>query len=189
MRHVSLCQLWDSLRRVGPCGLRCTRGLMHEHAHVLQHMSYTHLLVHGWQVPHITDKGPAGHHPQQVIDHTVLGTVPESISKLWVILKSKKINKSIIYKRAVKNSNAWVTCWEKRNRDVCTLMATGYMVDPISKLPFLNIMTDVLLTQVPVKTIHCEITGDWAVWALSKPTWSSCSFVIAQWSNCHWAVS
>lgn len=28
-------------------------------------------------------------------------------------------------------------------------MATGYMVAPISKLPFLNIMTDVLLMQVP----------------------------------------
>lgn len=28
-------------------------------------------------------------------------------------------------------------------------MATGYMVDPTSKLPFLNIMTDVLLMQVP----------------------------------------
>lgn len=31
-------------------------------------------------------------------------------------------------------------------------MATGYIVAPISKLPFLNIMTDVLLTQVPVET-------------------------------------
>jgi len=30
-----------------------------------------------------------------------------------------------------------------------TLMATGYIVDPTSKLPFLNIMTDVLLMQVP----------------------------------------
>lgn len=31
-------------------------------------------------------------------------------------------------------------------------MATGYIVAPISKLPFLNIMTDVLLMQVPVET-------------------------------------
>lgn len=31
-------------------------------------------------------------------------------------------------------------------------MATGYIVPPISKLPFLNIMTDVLLTQVPAET-------------------------------------
>lgn len=30
-------------------------------------------------------------------------------------------------------------------------MATGYMTAPISKLPFLNIMTDVLLMQVPDK--------------------------------------
>lgn len=29
-------------------------------------------------------------------------------------------------------------------------MATGWIVPPISKLPFLNIMTDVLLIQVPV---------------------------------------
>lgn len=35
--------------------------------------------------------------------------------------------------------------------DFSTLMATGYIVPPISKLPFLNIMTDVLLTQVPVE--------------------------------------
>lgn len=35
-----------------------------------------------------------------------------------------------------------------------TLMATGYIVPPISKLPFLNIMTDVLLTQVPAETRH-----------------------------------
>lgn len=39
-------------------------------------------------------------------------------------------------------------------------MATGYIVAPISKLPFLNIMTDVLLTQVPVETRHGEIKGD-----------------------------
>lgn len=32
-----------------------------------------------------------------------------------------------------------------------TLIATGYIVPPISKLPFLNIMTDVLLMQVPVR--------------------------------------
>ena len=32
-----------------------------------------------------------------------------------------------------------------------TLIATGYIVPPISKLPFLNIMTDVLLMQVPCK--------------------------------------
>ena len=31
-----------------------------------------------------------------------------------------------------------------------TLMATGYIVPPISKLPFLNIITEVLLMQVPV---------------------------------------
>lgn len=31
-----------------------------------------------------------------------------------------------------------------------TFIVTGYIVPPISKLPFLNIMTDVLLMQVPV---------------------------------------
>lgn len=32
---------------------------------------------------------------------------------------------------------------------VGTLMATGYTVQPTSKLPFLNIITDVLFMQVP----------------------------------------
>lgn len=49
--------------------------------------SDSHLLMHGWQVPDIADEGPAGHHPQQVTDHAVLGAVPESISELWVILR------------------------------------------------------------------------------------------------------
>lgn len=64
---------------------------------------HTHLLVHGWKVPDITDEGPAGHHPQQVTDHAVLGTVPESISKLWVILgKDTKIHRSAVRNRIVK---------------------------------------------------------------------------------------
>lgn len=50
----------------------------------------THLLVHSRHVPHVAHDGPAGHHPQQVTDHAILGAVPESISKLWVILKIKK---------------------------------------------------------------------------------------------------
>lgn len=47
----------------------------------------THLLMHSGHVPHVAHDGPAGHHPQQVTDHAILGAVPESISKLWVILK------------------------------------------------------------------------------------------------------
>lgn len=54
---------------------------------------HTHLLVHGRQVPDITDEGPAGHHPQQVTDHAVLGAVPESISELWVILRKENTHK------------------------------------------------------------------------------------------------
>lgn len=42
-----------------------------------------------------------------------------------------------------------------------TLIATGYIVPPISKLPFLNIMTDVLLMQVPA--------GDKKVTRLPQP--------------------
>lgn len=53
-------------------------------------LCHTHLLVHGWQVPHVTDEGPAGHHPQNVTDHAILRTVPEGISKLWVILRKDK---------------------------------------------------------------------------------------------------
>lgn len=65
----------------------CTHGFM---SCVCLHISarHTHLLVHGWQVPDITDDCPAGHHPQQVADHAMLRTVPESISKLWVILRN-----------------------------------------------------------------------------------------------------
>jgi len=39
---------------------------------------------------------------------------------------------------------------------VDTLIATGYIVPPISKLPFLNIMTDVLLIQVPKMNTKTE---------------------------------
>jgi len=46
--------------------------------------------VHGRQVPDVEDQGPAGHHPQQVTDHAVLGTVPESVSELWVVLRENK---------------------------------------------------------------------------------------------------
>ena len=37
----------------------------------------------------------------------------------------------------------------RKHAEALTLMATGYTVQPISKLPFLNIITDVLLMQVP----------------------------------------
>lgn len=44
------------------------------------------------------------------------------------------------------------TCNEMtQGEDSITLIATGYIVPPISKLPFLNIMTDVLLMQVPAE--------------------------------------
>lgn len=105
----------------------------------------THLLMHSGHVPHVAHDGPAGHHPQQVADHAVLGAVPESISKLWVILKIKKTTTLKCWGKTEwkKVSQVW---WNYR-----TFMATGYMVAPISKLPFLNIMTDVLLMQVPEK--------------------------------------
>lgn len=45
-----------------------------------------HLLVHGGQVPDVADQGPAGHHPQQVVDHAVLGAVPKGVSKFGVVL-------------------------------------------------------------------------------------------------------
>lgn len=111
--------------------------------------SDTHLLVHGRQVPDVTDEGPAGHHPQQVTDHAVLGAVPESISKLYVILRKVQKHREVQCK--------WGTVLNERRssidrQDWSTLMATGYIVAPISKLPFLNIMTDVLLTHVPVET-------------------------------------
>lgn len=47
----------------------------------------THPLVHGWQVPDVADEGPARHHSEQIVDHAVLGAVPKSVSKLWVILQ------------------------------------------------------------------------------------------------------
>lgn len=57
-----------------------------------------------------------------------------------------------------KNLNEKWGLYDRQDR--ITLMATGYIVAPISKLPFLNIMTDVLLTQVPVETRHQDIKGD-----------------------------
>lgn len=112
---------------------------------------HTHLLIHGRQVPDITDEGPAGHHPQQVTDHAVLGAVPESISKLRVILRKGEKNQQPSQKpKGLENdlNDKWGLT---DRRDPGTLMATGYIVAPISKLPFLNIMTDVLFTQVPVE--------------------------------------
>lgn len=84
-----------------------TEGLLY--SSVCSHASarHTHLLVHGWQVPDITDEGPAGHHPQQVVDHAVLGAVPESISKLWVILR--KVQK--IHRSAVRNCGNAEKIW------------------------------------------------------------------------------
>lgn len=43
-------------------------------------------------------------------------------------------------------------------------MATGYIVAPISKLPFLNIMTDVLLTHVPaeIRRRDDKRSADWS---------------------------
>lgn len=100
--------------------------------------------MHGRHVPHIADDGPAGHHPQQVTDHAVLGAVPESISKLWVVLKKSLTKNKTLSSAKGKGPDVG-------SPSVSTFMATGYMVPPISKLPFLNIMTDVLLMQVPEK--------------------------------------
>lgn len=111
----------------------------------------THLLVHGRHVPHIADDGPAGHHPQQVTDHAVLGAVPESISKLWVVLKKKKKDWQTTKHWAQAKENLRYPVRNISIPSFSTFMATGYMVAPISKLPFLNIMTDVLLMQVPEK--------------------------------------
>lgn len=36
-------------------------------------------------------------------------------------------------------------------------MATGYTVPPTSKLPFLNIITDVLFMHVPIKKEVCSL--------------------------------
>lgn len=57
-----------------------------------------------------------------------------------------------------------------------TFMATGYMVAPISKLPFLNIMTDVLLMQVPEKrpehqwgqSYETSATAQWSRWGKTQ---------------------
>ena len=46
------------------------------------------LLVHRWQVPYVTDDGPACHHQVQVLHHRVATAVPESITKLGVILQT-----------------------------------------------------------------------------------------------------
>lgn len=67
----------------------------------------THLLMHSGHVPHVAHDGPAGHHPQQVTDHAILGAVPESISKLWVILKIKIKHWNVEDKL---NKKRWTRC-------------------------------------------------------------------------------
>ena len=52
------------------------------------------LLVHWWQVPDITDNGPACHHQVQVLHHWVATAVPESITKLGIILQTGKHDSS-----------------------------------------------------------------------------------------------
>lgn len=48
-----------------------------------------YLSSHRWEVPHVAHDGPACHHPEEVAHYVVLGTVPEGISKLRVILKER----------------------------------------------------------------------------------------------------
>lgn len=56
---------------------------------------------HGWQIPHVTDDGPARHHHVQVADHPIVGAVPEGISKLWIILNGDGINGAADLERAL----------------------------------------------------------------------------------------
>lgn len=172
VRHVSLCQLCGGVAPVGR-----TRGLMHARAHVLQHMSYT----------------PAGAWLAGTTHYRQGPSWSSSSAGNWPCCTwncSRKHLQTSGHTKVCKFKRNLLQCSEEqghmshvlektwmRNRDDCTLMATGYMVPPISKLPFLNIMTDVLLTQVPAETIRWQIRGDWLVWALSKPTWSGCSVV------------
>ena len=46
--------------------------------------------MHGRQVPDVADNGPGGHHEEDVVQHAVLGAVPESFSKLDVVLYSHR---------------------------------------------------------------------------------------------------
>ena len=62
--------------------------------------SFSLLLVHRWQVPDVTDDGPACHHQVQVLHHWVATAVPESIAKVGVILQTAKKWRFCI--------NAWV---------------------------------------------------------------------------------
>jgi hypothetical protein len=44
--------------------------------------------VHWRQVPHVAHNCPRGHHHIQVLHHRVLATVPEGVTKLWIVLQT-----------------------------------------------------------------------------------------------------
>lgn len=104
-------------------------------------MAKAYLYGHGWEVPHVDDYGPAGHGAQQVADHVVLAAVPEGVAEARVVLRDTGEGRSVSGPKG-QGGSSW---------SAGTLMATGWMVPAISKLPFLNIMTEVLLMQVPVR--------------------------------------
>lgn len=57
--------------------------------HFHHHIFLPYLAIHRWKVPDITHYGPAGHHSEEIAHHVVLCTVPESISKLGIILRER----------------------------------------------------------------------------------------------------
>ena len=56
--------------------------------------------MHGGQVPDIADDGPGRHHQEDVVEHAVLGAVPESLSKLDIVLDGDRPNGSANLKGA-----------------------------------------------------------------------------------------
>ena len=58
-------------------------------------------LFHGWQIVNINNNGPTCHHQQQILEHRVLVTVPESIAEPQVILDSDWIDGSVDFEAAL----------------------------------------------------------------------------------------
>ena len=57
--------------------------------------------MHGGQVPDIADDGPGRHHQEDVVEHAVLGAVPESLSELDIVLDGDRPNGSTDLKGAL----------------------------------------------------------------------------------------
>ena len=112
------------------------------------------LLVHGRQVPDVTDDGPARHHQVQVLHHWVATAVPESITKIGIILQTGK-HMEALYQWV---SGSWCITGTSGNTHSVTTWKTSivyYTAVRTSKLAKKNTHTQSGCNpQHPIKVFH-----------------------------------